>query len=88
MEVIFEVIKSIVLVFLSAVQLAMLIRAIMSWFMFDENKFLNFLYAITEPFIIPIRALFAKMNWFQNSPIDFSFMISYLLISMLTIFLP
>jgi hypothetical protein len=36
---------------------------------------------------VPVRTLFEKMNWLQNSPIDFSFMVTYLLISLLTVFL-
>ncbi len=85
--VLIEVIKSFVLIFLSVIQFAMLLRAILSWFVMGGGKFTNFLYAVTEPFIAPVRALFEKMNWLQNSPIDFSFMVTYLLISFLTIFL-
>ena len=87
MGIFIEIIKSVVLVFLSALQTAMLIRAILSWFEMGGGKFINFLYAITEPFIAPVRALFEKMNWLQNSPIDFSFLVTYLLISFLTLFL-
>ena len=87
MGIFIEIIKSVVLVFLSALQTAMLIRAILSWFVMGGGKFINFLYAITEPFIAPVRALFEKMNWLQNSPIDFSFLVTYLLISFLTLFL-
>lgn len=76
------------MVLLSAVQLAMLVRAVLSWFVMDENKIVNFLYAVTEPFIVPVRLLFEKLNWFQNSPIDFSFMITYLIISIIIIILP
>ena len=85
--VLIEVIKSFVLIFLSVIQFAMLLRAILSWFVMGGGKFTNFLYAVTEPFIAPVRALFEKMSWLQNSPIDFSFMVTYLLISFLTIFL-
>jgi len=85
--VLIEVIKSFVLIFLSVIQFAMLLRAILSWFVMGGGKFTNFLYAVTEPFIAPVRALFEKMNWLQNSPIDFSFMVTYLLISFLTILL-
>ena len=86
MDLFMEVIKSVVLVFLTVIQFAMLIRAVLSWFM-AGGSFVNFLYAITEPFIVPVRALFEKMNWLQNSPIDFSFLVTYLLISCITMFL-
>ena len=87
MDVLIEVIKSVVLVFLSAIQLAMLIRAVLSWFLMGGGAFINFLYAITEPFIVPVRSLFEKLGWFQNSPIDFSFLATYILLSVITIFL-
>ena len=80
-------IKNIAFLFLSAVQTAMFVRAILSWFMIDGGKIMGFLYAITEPFIAPIRALLVKMNWLQGSPIDFSFMITFLLLSIISIFL-
>ena len=86
MYIFFEVIRGIVVVALTIVQFAMLVRAVMSWFM-AEGRFVNFLYAVTEPFIQPIRAFMVKMNWLQGSPIDFSFMITYLLISIITVFL-
>ena len=87
MDILIEVIKSIVLVFLSTIQFAMLVRAILSWFVMGGGKFINFIYAITEPFIAPVRALLERMNLLQNSPIDFSFLITYLLISLITVFL-
>lgn len=82
-----EIIKNIVIILLTVVQFAMLIRAILSWFPID-NKFVDFLHAITEPFIIPVRMLFEKMNWFTGLPIDLSFFFTYILISIILIFLP
>lgn len=82
-----EIIKSIVIILLTVVQFAMLIRAILSWFPID-NRFVDFLHAITEPFIVPVRLLFEKMNWFSGLPIDVSFFVTYLLISIILIFLP
>ncbi len=87
MDIFIALIKSIAFVFLSAIQTAMFIRAILSWFIIDGGKLMGFLYAITEPFIAPVRALLAKMNWLQGTPIDFSFMISFLLLSIISVFL-
>lgn len=87
MDIFLALIKSVVVIFLSAVEIAMLVRAVMSWFSTSDGKLSNFLCAITEPFIYPVRLLFEKMNWFQNSPFDFAFLITYMLISMITIFL-
>ena len=82
-----EIIKSVVVLFLLVIQSAMMVRAILSWFIMDGGKFMNFLYAITEPFIHPVRLLLQKLNILQNTPIDFSFLITYLIISLITIFL-
>ena len=81
-------IKNIVIVFLTLIEFAMLTRAILSWFPIDSNKFIDFIYSITEPFIYPIRVLFIKMNWFQGLPIDISFLVSYILISVVLMILP
>ncbi len=81
-------IKNIVIVFLTAVQFAMLARAILSWFPSAGGKLNDFLYSVTEPFIYPVRVLFEKMNWFAGLPIDISFLVTYLLISVILIFLP
>ena len=84
MPTVFTVITDVVALLLLGVQIAMMLRAILSWFPMDSNKFVDFLYAITEPFIVPIRLLFEKLGWFQNLPIDISFMVSYLLLSLLS----
>lgn len=76
-----------VVLILSVFQLAMLIRAIMSWFPGDSNKFEIFLYAITEPLIMPVRKLFERLNWFQELPIDVSFFVTYLLLSVVLVLL-
>lgn len=81
-------IKNIVIIFLMAIQFAMLARAIMSWFPFSQNKFTDFLYGITEPFIYPIRLLFQKMNWFTGLPIDIAFLVSYFIITIVVSILP
>lgn len=72
---------------LSVLQLAMLVRAIMSWFPSEPNRFENFLYAITEPLIVPFRKLFEKLNWFQGMPIDMSFFATYLTLTVLLLVL-
>ena len=87
MEIFIFVIKNAAILLLSFIQIAMLIRAILSWFPID-NRFVDFICTMTEPFIYPIRRLFEKMGWFQGLPVDVSFMVSYLLITVILIFLP
>lgn len=69
---------------ISVLELCMLLRAILSWLPIKEdNPFLLFIHMVTEPIVIPVRALFEKMGWFKNSPIDVSFFVAYLLLSVL-----
>ena len=82
-----EILRGTVSLILVSLQLAMTLRAILSWFPIEPNKFTIFLNVITEPIVYPVRKLFEKMNWFQNIPLDMSFMATYLIISILLLFL-
>ena len=76
-------------VLLEAVSFAMLIRVFMPFFIDVEgNRLYAFLSIITEPFIVPVRFLLAKFNILQDSPIDWSFTFSYLLIALIQSLLP
>ena len=69
-------------------QAAMFVRAIMSWIPgLDEKKFGDFLYALTEPFIVPVRALLDRIPFLLGFPLDMSFLVTYLLLSLLSMFL-
>ena len=87
MDIFVYVLQQTVMVFLMFLQFAMLARAILSWFPI-ENRLVDIVYAVTEPFIYPFRALFHKLGWFQNIPIDISFTVAYLAIFLLGILLP
>lgn len=65
------------LIFIEILSFAMFIRAILSWFTDESSKLCGFLYVLTEPAILPVRKLLVKMNWLQNSPIDFSFTLTF-----------
>ncbi len=84
MEEALYIISNVVRIALTVLQLAMLVRAVLSWFPIEPNGFTEFLHAITEPLIYPFRALFARLNWFQNMPIDMSFTAAYLVLLLLT----
>ena len=86
-DVVILVIIETVRVLLFALQLAMMARAILSWFPID-NKLTNFLDVVTEPIIYPVRKLFEKMNWFQGLPLDMSFMAAYLILAIIILILP
>ncbi len=70
---------------LFTLEICMLIRAVLSWLPIkDDNVFLLFVMMVTEPIVAPVRALFEKMGWFQNIPIDVSFFAAYLLLTVVS----
>ncbi len=67
-------------------EIAMLIRAIVSWIpSLDGSRWMNIVYLITDPIVVPVRGLFEKISLFRNSPIDFSFIIAYLLLGIVQV---
>lgn len=69
---------------LSAIQTLMMIRAIASWFFpTEDNAFQRFLAMATEPFIIPVRALLSRFDSIASLPIDISFLVTFILLSVL-----
>ena len=89
MEQLFYLLAKTVSVLFSVVSFAMLIRVVIPWF-FDplESRVYAIVCLVTEPFIIPVRAILEKLDIGQNSPIDWSFMITYLLFSIIQMILP
>ena len=75
-------------IFLEVLLYAMFFRAILSWFLSPESPILRFLMIITEPFILPFRFILVKLNLLQDSPIDFSSLIAYLVIMLVSYALP
>ena len=74
-----------VVIFLYVVDIAMLGRAVLSWFPTDgPTRIGAFLYVVTEPFIMPIRQLCARLGWFQGTPLDMPFLITSLLMMMVS----
>ncbi|MBO4979139.1 MAG: YggT family protein [Clostridia bacterium] len=64
-------------------EIAMLLRAIASWIpALDGMKWMDIVYMLTEPLVVPVRAIFERFALFRNSPIDFSFVIAFLLLGM------
>ena len=66
-----------------ALEIAMVVRAIASWIpSLDDKKWMDVVYMLTEPLVAPVRAIFERFSLFRNSPIDFSFVIAFLLLGM------
>ena len=76
-------------IIISVVSFSMLIRAIMPFFFDVEgNRFYALACVISEPFIAPVRFVMVKLNIGQNSPIDWSFFATYLILWLLQSMLP
>ena len=70
---------------LTVLQICMLVRAVLSWFpLRDDNPLVLLVCMVTEPLLAPIRALFDRMGWFRNSPIDVSFFAGVILLSLVS----
>ena len=89
MHTVAVIISQLVLLALGFLQLAMLARAILSLFGVDEESGIGlFLAAVTEPIILPARLLLSRIEALQRLPIDFSFIVTYLLLRLITRLLP
>ena len=84
MEVFVELIKSMADGILMVLQIAMLVRAVMSWFPMSDNIVSDIAYTITEPVVIPVRNLLDRFESVRNFPIDLSFFVTFMIISLLS----
>lgn len=85
MEILIYVLFYTLSIFVDVILLAMLVRAIFSWFPPEtEGAFMRMLYLITEPVIMPVRKVFARMGWFQGLPFDMSFMATSLVLCLIS----
>ena len=67
------------------VSVALLVRAILSWFVREgDSPFSSLLILITEPLILPVRHLCDRFGWFQGVPMDVPFLLTALFVSLLT----
>ncbi|MCQ2385572.1 MAG: YggT family protein [Clostridia bacterium] len=69
--------------------LAMLFRAILSWFIPEEDSpVCSFLVAVTEPFIAPFRFLLGRFRFVEECPFDIAFMAAFFALMLLEELLP
>ncbi len=87
MDLFIFILKSTAVALIDVLDIAFFLRAILSWFPLDENAVTEVLYRMTEPFILPIRLLFYKLNWFQRMPLDMSFLFTVLILASLRMLL-
>lgn len=74
---------------LEVVSFAMIVRMILPFFIDPmENRIYAISCLVTEPFIAPVRAVMVRFNIGQDSPIDWAFSITYIIIWLLGNLLP
>ena len=84
MDAVIYIFKQLIIILIDVLHVAMLVRALLSWFdPMQEWKLTAFLHILTEPVILPIRALCDRMHWFEGMPIDIPFLLSWLALSLI-----
>ena len=81
MDNILYMLAQLVTLLLGAINIAMIIRAVTSWIPDLDGAWLDLVYMLTEPVVAPIKAIFDLFPIFRNSPIDFSFIIAFMLLN-------
>ena len=68
---------------------AMFLRVLLSIFGMDEEGLLaRILFCLTEPILVPVRMLLSRFGLGEDLPVDFSPMITMMLLMILSLFLP
>lgn len=76
-------IVQLILQILDVIKILLIVRALISWFPdVARGQIGEFIYGITEPMIMPVRNMLRKNQVFNNIPIDISFLVVYIGISM------
>ena len=89
MNAVIYVITTAVSVILLALQVLMIARAMLSWLpVDDEMPFVNFVYTVTEPVIIPFRLVLERSEFVSSIPIDIPFFVAFFAIGLIQSFLP
>ena len=89
MVLIVYIVTNIVRCLIVALEFAMFLRALLSWFMpGNDNAVTEFLYTVTEPVIMPVRTVLERFEAIRNLPIDISFFATYLLLILVQYLLP
>jgi uncharacterized protein YggT (Ycf19 family) len=83
----FSVLATTLMLVIDAVQLCMFIHAILSWVAptgGEVGPFRGFINAVTDIVTYPVRLFLERFEWARRSPLDLSFFITFLLLSLLS----
>ena len=85
----FYILAKTVAISLELVSIGMIVRMLIPFFLDpNESRLYAIAFFLTEPFIIPVRAAMVRLNIGQDSPIDWAFTITYIIIWLLGSLLP
>lgn len=89
METAFYIMAKTVQICIGLASFSMMARMLLPIFV---NPMESRLYAVScylsEPFVLPVRFVMAKLNVGQNTPIDVAFIVAYLIVWVLELILP
>ena len=89
MRVFLYILASVVKLSFSVLYIAMLLRVILELFADrEDNRLLAFLVMVTEFFVMPVRSFMMRFRFVQESPIDLSFLVTWILLSVVSSVLP
>ncbi len=71
------------LYFLRLIDVALLARCVLSWFVSPYSRVMQFLISLTEPFLAPCRRLLRRMTGGRPMMFDFSMLTAMLMIIVL-----
>lgn len=74
--------------FISALMMLLFLRVIINFISDEESGFYVFCCIVTEPIVHPVRVLLSHIPGIEDSPIDFSFMATYLVLILVQYALP
>ena len=88
MNILFATFAAVVRLMVYALDICLVIRAILSWFPdLAESTLGDFVYTVTEPLVGFVRSILMKLRFFREMPFDFSVFFSCLLLGILLLFL-
>ena len=89
MQEIFFIFAKTVSIVIDVVSIAMLVQVILQFFVdTTQNRIYILACFITEPFIAPVRLIMARFNILQDSPIDWAFFVTSVLLALIGSILP
>ncbi len=86
MQLAIEITAKCLYIIFSLLQLTMFVSAILSWIeSARDTAFYRILHEkIVDPLTAPVRAILQRFEIFRSSPLDFSFLITFVIIMVLT----